>query len=62
MLTYRDAKTGRTQQVHERETVKRAVLERIGWRLVEPEPPQEPAKPARTQRRRKKADDESVAE
>lgn len=34
MLTYQERKTGRTMQVEERETVRRSILERIGWRIV----------------------------
>lgn len=33
MLIYREPKSGRTQEVQERETVKRKVLERLGWSL-----------------------------
>ena len=34
MMTYRNPQTGQTQQVGENETVRRGILERLGWRVA----------------------------
>ena len=54
MMTYRNPQTGQTQQVGENETVRRGILERLGWRVAgdkapAAEKPAEAAKPAKTE-------------
>ena len=48
-MTYRNPQTGQTQQVGENETVRRGILERLGWRVAGDKAPaaEKPAEAAR---------------